>query len=339
MKSLFYNIQNSNKLKNILFIALIGMLFIAACKTHSSDSKIRSIGAPGELLIVLDPSFDNSAIKQTVIDFATQEFPCIPQPEPTFKITTINPGDFEGHFKSYRNILILNHSLLQKEQVKYKTNVWASNQQVVEVRFSSTEKFVKIFDGNQQHIFNHLYYGDIKTIAHANQKGADAASARFIKEKYNLDITIPQGYRLVKDTLGFTWFRFDKLETIQSVIFQEFDLDSIESLNTEDLIALRNYVSKKFVPGPNLNSYMTTENRLPVLTKRIINEEMDIIELRGLWKVNGFFMGGPFVNYFIKDKSRHKLIMVEGFVYAPKKQNKSFYVRQVESILQSLKFS
>ena len=64
---------------------------------------------------------------------------------------------------------------------------------------------------------------------------------------------------------------------------------------------------------------------------------LDVIELRGLWKVEGYFMGGPFVNYFIRNHQANTLLMVQGFVHAPKKQNKAFYVRQVESILQSVK--
>ncbi len=339
MKALLYTYRNISSFRKMLFMAFLGVMFVAACKTQSSENKIRSIGAPGELLIVIDPSFEGSVVKQRVIDFATQEFPCIPQPEPTFRITTIAPKDFEGHFKSYRNILILKQSIIQKAQVKYKRNIWARGQQVVEVDFQGAENFANMFDENQNQIFNHLYYGDINTLANANKKGADAATARYIKKKYNLDIVIPQGYRLVKDTLGFSWFRYDKLETIQSVIFHEFNLDSIPSLNTSDLVALRNKVSRRYVPGPNSKSYMTTEDRLPVVTQRIMNQNMDIIEMRGLWKVDGYFMGGPFVNYFIKDEVNHKLLMIEGFVYAPKKQNKAYYVRQVESILHSLKFS
>ena len=333
-----YTILISRQLSFVVLL-IAQVMFFAGCKTQSSSNKIRSIGAPGELLVVMDPSLNTTLVKSAVVDFATQEFPCIPQPEPTFRLTTISPKNFERHFKSYRNILILKHNLLNKELIDYKTDVWASNQQIVEVKFSGVESFAKLFGENRDQIFNHLYYGDIKTMTNANKKGADAATKRYVSEKYHIDITIPQGYRLVKDTLGFTWFRADKLETIQSVIFHEFDLDSVGSLNVNDLVTLRNYVTQKYVPGPNSDSYMITEERLPVQTRKILNNELDIIEIRGLWKVEGYFMGGPFVNYFIKDEHHNKLIMVEGFVYAPKKQNKAFYVRQMESILQSLRLS
>ncbi len=339
MKALSYLSYRSIIIKSNILFLLLSVVLIVACKTQSGDIKIRSIGAPGELLIVMDPSLNNMVVKQRVVEFATQEFPCLPQAEPTFKITFLDNKKFSGHFKSYRNILLLDHSIIKKEQISYEVDKWASNQQVVEVVFSGNEKFVKMFRDNQQQIYNHLYYGDINTMSQSNISGADASTARFIKDKYNLNVTLPQGYRLVKDTLGFSWFRFDKLETIQSIIIHEFNLDTLKSLNTDDLIALRNFVSKQYVPGPNNNSYMTTENRLPVQTQRLMEQKNDIIEMRGLWKVKGYFMGGPFVDYFLKDEINNKLIMIEGFVYAPKKQNKAYYVRQIESILHSLKLS
>ncbi len=339
MKAVSYlSIKNFN-VKNSILVLLISVIFIGACKTQSGDIKIRSIGAPGELLIVMDSSFNNTIIKDHVVEFATHEFPCLPQPESTFKIIFIDDDDFMGHFKSYRNILILNHSMLIKDDVLYETNKWASNQQVVQINFSGKEKFVNMLSENKNEIFNHFYYGDIYSMSQANKTMENASMEKYIKDKYNLNITIPQGYRLVKDTLGFIWLRLDQLETIQSIIIHEFDLDTLKSLSTVDLITMRNFVSHKYIPGPNTYSYMTTESRLPVMTQRLVKHQMDILEMRGLWKVEGYFMGGPFVDYFLKDEERNKLIMVEGFVYAPKKQNKAYYVRQIESILYSLKLS
>jgi hypothetical protein len=49
-------------------------------------------------------------------------------------------------------------------------------------------------------------------------------------------------------------------------------------------------------------------------------------QLRGLWKLENGFMGGPFIS----------LSTVDGFVYAPGAKKREF-LRQVETILYSLK--
>jgi hypothetical protein len=61
-------------------------------------------------------------------------------------------------------------------------------------------------------------------------------------------------------------------------------------------------------------------------------------ELRGLWKVEGDFMGGPFISISQIDEKRNRIVTVEGYVYAPK-FNKREYIRQLEAILYSLEFT
>ena len=54
--------------------------------------------------------------------------------------------------------------------------------------------------------------------------------------------------------------------------------------------------------------------------------------MRGLWKLEKAFMGGPFISHTILDESRNRVVTVEGFVYAPR-LDKRLYVREVEAIL------
>ena len=336
MKSFQNILKRLNRSKYIIVVLFLACTFYT-CRTKPSSFKSRSIGAPGELLIVIDHSLQSSEIKETLNNFAGEEFPCIPQPEATFKVTSITPHDFEGHFKAYRNIIILQQNFHLPAQLRYSSDIWASNQQVAEIRFSNEASFNQLFEENKSQLHDFLYYGDISTMSKANAKGADAATRKFIHDKYNLDMTLPQGFRLVKDTLGFCWFRHDRLETMQSIAINTFSLDSIPSLAIDDLVSLQDLVGSAYVPGPSENTFMTTESRMPVQFKRIFKNDLDIIELRGLWKVQGYFMGGPFVNFFIIDEKSNQLILIEGFVHAPTKQNKAYYVRQIESILYSVK--
>ena len=59
--------------------------------------------------------------------------------------------------------------------------------------------------------------------------------------------------------------------------------------------------------------------------------------MRGLWKVQNDFMGGPFVSLTVLDPSKKRVVTVEGNVYAPK-NNKRNYIRQLEAMIYSLEF-
>jgi hypothetical protein len=55
-----------------------------------------------------------------------------------------------------------------------------------------------------------------------------------------------------------------------------------------------------------------------------------------LWRVEGDFMGGPFVNITFVDEKTSRLVILDGFVYAPK-YDKRDYLRQVEALMHSVK--
>ena len=62
-----------------------------------------------------------------------------------------------------------------------------------------------------------------------------------------------------------------------------------------------------------------------------------MLETRGTWEVKGDFMGGPFLNYLIEDKLNERVLLVEGFVFAPSKRKRDNII-EIEAIVKSLKF-
>jgi hypothetical protein len=58
--------------------------------------------------------------------------------------------------------------------------------------------------------------------------------------------------------------------------------------------------------------------------------------LRGLWKLENAFMGGPFINISLLDENRNRVVTVDAFVYAPS-LDKRIYVRELEAILNTFK--
>jgi hypothetical protein len=57
---------------------------------------------------------------------------------------------------------------------------------------------------------------------------------------------------------------------------------------------------------------------------------------KGLWRVKDGFKGGPYVNLMTYDKVKNKIIMADGYVYAPEFRKKN-YIHQLEAIVRSLK--
>jgi hypothetical protein len=88
-----------------------------------------------------------------------------------------------------------------------------------------------------------------------------------------------------------------------------------------------------------LQSYLVTETAIafkPVLTREISFHGKYAIEMRGLWRTNNLTMGGPFLSYALVDEKTGMLYYIEGFTYAPGKEQREI-MRELEVILNTFK--
>ena len=81
---------------------------------------------------------------------------------------------------------------------------------------------------------------------------------------------------------------------------------------------------------------MKTEPKFIPVTREVQFANTMAIESRGLWFVEGDFMGGPFLSYTFKDIDNRRLIVVEGFSYSPGAKKRDF-VFELEAILKTVK--
>jgi hypothetical protein len=58
-------------------------------------------------------------------------------------------------------------------------------------------------------------------------------------------------------------------------------------------------------------------------------------EARGLWHMENDAMGGPFVAHSVVDTINNRIVVVEGFVYAPEKMKRTM-IRRLEAALYTL---
>ncbi len=58
--------------------------------------------------------------------------------------------------------------------------------------------------------------------------------------------------------------------------------------------------------------------------------------MRGLWKMQGDMMGGPFVSHIRLDEANNRVVVAEAFVYAPETSKRN-YIRRMEASLFTLR--
>ena len=176
---------------------------------------------------------------------------------------------------------------------------------------------------------------ELKRYADNYKKYEQIGFADQIEKKFGVRLTLPKGYSMDLDTTDFSWFESrGRGDVVQGILIYSYDKPEVE-LTSEYLFAKRTQFTKRFVPGPIVGSYMAVETETPTFRREIKINNIDVIELRNLWKVENEFMGGPFVSFSFIDEDKNKIINIDGFVYAPQ-YDKRDYLRQVEAILNSV---
>ena len=81
--------------------------------------------------------------------------------------------------------------------------------------------------------------------------------------------------------------------------------------------------------------YMTTDHHVLQSSIQKVNNQ-NVLEIRGLWAMEHEAMGGPFVLQARYDSIHQRVLVAEGFVFAPNKKKRE-YIRQLEAALHTVK--
>ena len=85
-----------------------------------------------------------------------------------------------------------------------------------------------------------------------------------------------------------------------------------------------------------LNKRLGVQRSSTIFCRAFHRQFQLLIETRGLWRMNGDFMGGPFLSYTIYDEKNDRILTIESLLYGPtaKKRN---VVLEMEAMMRSIK--
>lgn len=295
-------------------------------------------GSANEVLIVMDKKFWDDDPGKDFKVLLQEDMPGLPQSEPLFNLVQIKNKAFTELFRIHRNIILTQiDPAIEKPGISVAYDKWAQPQLVITMVAKNSTQFNTLFDTNNQKILSLLFKAEQDRLINRNKKYNEGAVSLKLQERVGISLTLPKGYTYDVDTNNFIWLGYETSETIQGIFVYYYPYKDTTDFDVNRLIEARNKYLKLYVPGENRGSYMTTELQVFPLYRSYTMNGKYTAELRGLWRVEGDFMGGPFVSVSQLDDKRNRIVTVEGFVYAPK-YDKRNYVRELEAILSSMKF-
>ncbi len=329
-----------------IFLGVMIAIVLASCSSNSDVPGRKharrpllvpaSSGNPYEVLVVAEDSMWNGhagVALQVVLD---KDVPMLPQREPMFHVSHIVPSKFNRITNIFRNIIILKtNEYTTKPKISYERDVHSMPQLVMTIQGPSADGISSFITEQTKTIIQNLSAEEINRNAMLLEDDYNIAFYRKCKEMFGCELFIPQDLLKMKVGEDFLWASNDGLSTIQNICVYSFPYVSEKVFTHDNYIKLRDKFMKDNIPGAEPNQYMTT-NHDYVLTRPITIMGRYVLEARGFWEMKNDMMGGPFVSHSSVDTVNNRVIVVEGFVYAPEKMKRTM-IRRLESALYTLR--
>ncbi len=323
----------------ILPIILITLfIFFQSCSTTAERPQSIS-GKANEVVIVIPAESWDGKPGELLRNTLAQEHIALPQPEPLFDLTNVPPAAFTKIFKSARNIIrVTILSTVATPEVILKDDVWAYPQATVEIKANSNEQFAEAFSNNRNKILAYLLSAEKKRLTATYEKTYNKTLYNKLSNDFALTMKVHPGFVIAKESNNFIWCRYDTPEISQGVALFTFPYTTDSAFTINNLVPMCDSVLKANVTSEIKGSYMSIEKRLEQTLNIITHNKNYAAEMRGLWRLENDFMGGPYIALAELDASKQRVVVVFGFVYAPSK-NKRNLLQQVESMIYTLKLN
>lgn len=324
-------------MKRIVLI-LIAVFSLHSCQNSGKVILQNSIGKVNKVLVVTNSSTWLSEVGDEVKSRLGAIMHGLPQPERTMSVGQVAPNGFNKMMKNSRNILIIEES--DEDSYRVTHNKFAQPQTIIYLSAKDRAGLLSMVKKHSDDILETFNDSDI-----VFQQNVFARK-RLDDSKYNtlqnlgISLTIPETYRTVDDTGEFLWIRQHHMSGIargagnSNILVYSIPLDK-EDLDVNNIVAMRDSIGEQYLPGSKEGMFMITEAARETITKETQVKGLKSYETRGTWEVKNDFMAGPFVNYTMVDKENNRLLVVEGFVYAPSVEKREF-VFELEAIAKSV---
>jgi hypothetical protein len=325
-------------MKRIIQLAVLCLFVVvsfSSCKKTTEGLRPVVTGKSGEVVVIINDALYEGSVGDTLKSVLNDTQIGLPQDESLFDILQISHNEFSSMFKTHRSILDLRvSSKVAENKISVKDEAYAQTQSFMKIEAKSNQEMIKLLSENKNKIIAYFHIGERERKIKVFKKNVVQEIFDKLKEKNNFTLSFPAGYTINKEDDNFLWVSKETPTTSQGMFIYSYDYLSEDSFTKENVVGKRNLLLRDFVPGPKDGSYMTTEMNFPISNRQFQFQNNYAVETRGLWKVEGDFMGGPFVNITFLDEKNKRVICMDSYVYYPN-HDKRELLRELEAIMYS----
>lgn len=321
-------------MKLFINIIIFALAFFSCNETVSKKVyKPQSSGNINSLLVVVDDDLWRASVGEAIRRYIGSEIYGLPQIEPQFDLRQVPKSVFSDFVRMNRTVLKV--QLSNEDGVKFYTNPYAKPQKMIVISGTSRKILAELIEQNSSKIISVFKNEELKERQRRIKKSLFNTAA--VEKTLGITLNVPSVYRIAKKENDFFWIRRDTKTGIINLLLYSVPLQEFKSKDafSQRVIQLRDSVAKQHIPGPVDGNFMTTETAYTPFSFFTEIANTKVLDTRSLWKIEGAFMSGPFINFSFEDIKNNRLLVAEGFVYTPSEPKRD-YVFELESIIKSI---
>lgn len=328
---------------NVLVVAFVAMMAVGCKAFHTVSSGETAQGRPYELILVCPQPQWQSVLGDTLRYFLKQPVAELPTFEPSYDVLRIMPNNFKSLTRTHRNIVVVNVSdEFAEPSITVRYDVTAKPQVFVTIKGPDNQSVADYVGENGENLMQVLEKAERdRRIAYA-RRYMSASLSELVRQTFGLEIAIPNDYVLRTQSEDMVWISQEFPTASQGFFIYKYPYKGEQSLSPEALVKARNRFASR-IPGPKEGSYMITVDKIPDQTGEeyvpFVPEYNTLrigsrpwIEMVGLWDVEGYFMGGPYVSYTTVNTSTNEVVTIDCYIYSPKIEKRNM-LRELQTLV------
>ncbi len=322
-------------MKKALFFVILVSVFVSSCDNKNKKELPKTSGKINVISVIIDDKLWDGEVGDSIRNKFASPVLGLPQEEPLFTINQFPTNLFDGFMNNCRNIVVIKKATSNNFSVK--ENEFAKPQNVYYISGKNASEIIEILEENTNSIVKKIKQTELTE----NQRLNDTLlfNTSKVKTRLSIDLKVPNSFKSVYKTSRFIWLKKEITSGNTSLLLYQIPIQSFDkNKDVANLITgIRDSIGSLYVHGRVKNSRMLTENAYaPYLGYTVIDKRY-AYETKGTWEMQNDFMSGPFINYFIVDKPNKRIVIAEGFCYAPSKEKRDLMF-ELEAIIKTIKF-
>lgn len=333
-------------MKKLIFVLSALLLLSTACdigpqrpaRKHRKPLLVpSSSGNPYEVMVVAEDSLWEGYSGRALKAVLGRSIPMLPQQESVFHVSHVTERHYDRITNLFRNIIILKIDPYRVEpKIQIERNVHSYPQLIMTISGASDRMLSPYITEQSNFLVRYFTAEEINREATRLEDEYNLKFNEKVKEMFGCEMYIPADIRKMKVGKDFIWASDDGLSSIQNICIYSYPYFTERVFSGRNVyMALRDSFMRANIPGEHPGSVMTTNHEFCDVVNMDIQGHY-VQEARGLWEMTGEAMGGPFVAHSQVDTVNHRVIVVEGFVYAPDKMKRTM-LRRLEAALYTLR--